>query len=165
MTFHYATPKKYNSTTANFSSFSPYTLTPPQPLRLTSQRLSLPKEELHCSLNTRVWRKHNRHHSTVRSILLLHTHSHFRMLPRYSCATRFNCCNSLVSPRACCLIFWKPPFRARLSQSVRHQSEHLYTVPAFCFAYIKKRLTMFTRTSHYTTSLGNVGEFGVPFVR
>ena len=136
--------------------------------QLTSRRLSLPLKKSY----TAVWTR-KKVVQTTDIILLsqkhlsLHTHSHFSNLNASLFATLvpyFNCCYNLVS--ACLLFrFYRRPFAP--SQSVRHQSEHLYTVPVFfCFTYIKKRLMMFIRTSLslYTTSLGNVVEFGVPFV-
>ena len=142
------------------------TLTPPpRPTTNFTTTLTTTKEELHCSLNTQESGANNRHHSTVRSICHF-THILTSLLNASLFATLvpyFNCCYNLVS--ACLLFrFYRRPFA--LSQSVRHQSEHLYTVPVFLlYVYQKTTDDVYSNLSHlYTTSLGNVVEFGVPFV-
>ena len=95
---------------------------------------------------------HKRHHSTVRSILLLHTHSYLYLnaslfVPYYCCIT--------PRPCACCLIIFETP----CAISIFVTNLNTYTVPILFF-YIKKRLMVIW----ISTSLGNVVEFGVPFV-
>ena len=129
------------------------TLTPPPPRPTTNftTTLTTTKEELHCSLNTR-----KKVVQTTDIILLsqkhlsLHTHSHFSNLNASLFATLvpyFNCCNNLVS--ACLLFrFYRRPFAP--SQSVRHQSEHLYTVPVFLlYVYQKTTDDVYSNLSLY----------------
>ena len=142
------------------------TLTPPPPRPTTNftTTLTTTKEELHCSLNTQESGANNRHHSTVRSICHF-THiltSLFWMLPFSLLLCHTSTAVTTSSPRACCFVFIGALsrhlnlFATNLNTSIQSQF--------FCFTYIKKRLMMFIRTSLYTTSLGNVVEFGVPFV-
>lgn len=62
-------------------------------------------------------------------------------------------------PCACCLIFTKRRLRYL---NIRHQSEHLYTVPVLF--YVSKTTDDVYSNLSLSTSLGNVVEFGVPFV-
>ena len=143
------------------------TLTPPyRDPQLTSRRLSLPLKKSYTAVWThaRKWCKQPTSFYCQKH-LSLHTHSHFSLLNASLFATLvpyFNCCNNLVSA---CLLFrfyWRP-FLRRLNLFATNLNTSIQS-QFFCFTYIKKRLMMFIRTSLYTTSLGNVVEFGVPFV-
>jgi len=147
--------------------FRHFLLTPPPPRPTTNftTTLTTTKEELHCSLNTR-----KKVVQTTDIILLsqkhlsLHTHSHFyfECFPTSLLLCHTSTAVTTSSPRACCFVFIGALLRClnlfatNLNTSIQSQF--------FCFTYIKKRLMMFIRTSLYTTSLGNVVEFGVPFV-
>merc|ERR1712183_668780 len=84
------------------------------------------QEELHCSMCG----AHKRHHSTVRSILLLHTHSYLYLnaslfVPYYCCIT--------PRPCACCLIIFETP----CAISIFVTNLNTYTVPILFFLYQK----------------------------
>lgn len=138
---------KNNSTICKFFVIFPVTYTDHQ---LTSQR-TLPRR----ATLQRLCGAHKRHHSTVRSILLLHTHSylHIWMLP--SSFVPCYCCN------ASCLLLFDYFWNAVRYLNIRHQSEHLHS-PNFVYCYIKNATDMVYL--NLSTSLGNVVEFGVPFV-
>lgn len=146
---------KYNSTTANFSSFSPHTLTPPHPTTNFTTTLTTKRRA-----TLQNW-------SVVRTTTSFYCQKHFVTSHTFSL---FECflyslvpCSTAVRtsspPCACCLIFTKRRLRYL---NIRHQSEHLYTVPVLF--YVSKTTDDVYSNLSLSTSLGNVVEFGVPFV-